>query len=327
MKLVTRIVSFEWFAVCLIACVCAFSIKLLSESSSQHVNLGKMHSKQRKQLSQFSATLNHFAITEARTRLQQAGSEELSAAKEKLKKQLINLPKISTSADVLTPLQKTILSTREYLEKKETLEAVVKGLQITSQALETNQQAEISKASEPADSGITLISIVGAVVILISLVLSAQSSRNIGQPLETLHRTVLDLIEPQNAHRRVPDGPYDPNLRELGKAINKLAQRLENAERAAANPDTLMLTAASFVTEHLEAAWVITDLSGRPCLSNAAARELLNAYSDEQLAIKKRIQSVDNADLGNNPSDISVLADSTGTRVGFAMSLHAPKSV
>ena len=327
MKLVTRIVSFEWFAVCLIACVCAFSIKLLSESSSQHVILSQEHSQQREDLSQFSAALQHYAITEARTRLQQAGPEELSAAKEKLDKTVSRLPQISRDAKVRTYLETSASKTREYINKKETLDAVIEELKSAARALDKAQQAEISQATEATDSGITLISIVGAIVILVSLVLSAQSSRNIGQPLETLHRTVLDLIEPENAHRRVPDGPYDPNLRELGRAINKLAKRLEEAERAAANPDKLMLTAASFVTEHLEAAWIITDLSGRPCLSNAAARKLLNSYSLEELKVISRIKSVDTDESGNIEKDISVLEDWTGKRVGFAMILHTPKTV
>jgi|GEM_PF-3721090 len=327
MKLVTRIVSFEWFAVCLIACVCAFSIKLLSESSSQHVILSQEHSQQRENLSQFSAALQHYAITEARTRLQQAGPEELSAAKEKLKEMIASLPQTSSDEKVQAHLEASASKTRAYVSKKETLDAVIEELQSAARALEEVHQAEISQATEPANSGITLISIVGAIVILVSLVLSAQSSRNIGQPLETLHRTVLDLIEPENAHRRVPDGPYDPNLRELGRAINKLAKRLEAAERAAANPDTLMLTAASFVTEHLEAAWVITDLSGRPCLSNAAARKLLNSYSLEELAVLSRIQSMDTDESRNSEKSISVLVDSAGKRVGFAMILRTPKTV
>ena len=327
MKLVTRIVSFEWFAVCLIACVCAFSIKLLSESSNAHLNLSEDHRAQRETLSDFSVALQSYAVTDARSRLQGAAAEELLAATTRLTQQIPKLSRIETSDDVRTRLKMTAEKTSAYLNKKEALNTVTRELQLSMQALERRQQEEIAKATEPMDSGITLISIVGAVVILISLVLSAQSSRNIGQPLETLHRTVLDLIEPENAHRRVPDGPYDPNLRELGKAINKLAKRLEEAERKAASPDTLIHATASFVIEHLESAWVITDLSGRPRLSNSAARELLKSYSSEELAIKSRIEATDTAQAGNNPDDISVLKDHTGKRVGFAMTLSTLKTV
>ena len=327
MKLVTRILSFEWFAVCLIACVCAFGIKVLTQSAQRIEELTSVHSAQSASLFELSSAYQQHAIIQGRSRLKETRPQELRIAEKHIREKLKELPSKNFPSSVHAQLKKLDKQTSSYLYEQETLEGVLATINKAQDLLEREQRSTIRAAQEPAEAGITLLSIVGAVAILLSLILSARSSRAIGQPLETLHRTVLDLTKPENAHRRIPDGDYDPNLRELGKAINQLAERLEQAQNSAQKEDKLMHSSAQYLVEGLIEPWIISDLSGRTRLSNNAARELLRDYSPEELGIPERIRSALSETDGNKLDTVEVLVSSSGLKIGFAIRLQPPKTV
>jgi hypothetical protein len=327
LKLVTRILSFEWLAVCLIASICALSIKLLIESGDRLETLTKEHTSRMGHMHGLKQAFQMHAIIEGRTRLQESRPQELIQARKQVNRVLKEMSAAKFPEEIRGQLGQIQDRGKAYLAKTGTLENVLKSIADATGILHTRGRQSLKAAQEPAEAGVTLLSIVGAIAILLSLILAARASKTIGQPLETLQRTVLDLTQPENAHRRVPDGHYDPNLRELGKAINQLAERLEQAENAPQRTDGLMRASAQQLIEGLKDPWIIADLSGRTRLSNQEARALLREYSPDELGLPEMVRSALEDAEGNKSLPVHVLKSSSDTSIGFAIRLVPPKTV
>jgi len=267
------------------------------------------------------------AIIEGRSRLHESRPQELVQARQQINHVLKEVAAADFPEESRGQLRQIQQRSEAYLAKTGTLEGVLKSIADANGILRKWGHQKLKAAQEPAEAGITLLSIVGAVAILLSLILAARASKTIGQPLETLQRTVLDLTKPENAHRRVPDGGYDPNLRELGKAINQLAERLEQAENAPQRTDGLMRASAQQLIEGLNAPWIIADLSGRTRLSNQEARALLRQFSPDELGLPEIVRSALEEADGNKSHPVHVLKSSADTSIGFAIRLVPPKTV
>lgn len=326
MKLVTRILSFEWLAVSVMACVCALSIKLLSENADK---ISEFVDQQRQQSQTTQALRNahqSYAIIESRIRLGEARPQELIQAKTSIAAALRNIPKSSTNNSPTLGFDDLRQESRSYLAKQSTLEKVLSKIDKIESIQNAVFAEELRQAQAPNDAGITLLALIGGLAILVTLLLAARSSKTIGQPLETLHRTVLDLTKAENAHRRVPDGNYDPSLRELGKAINQLAQRLERAEGGSQQDKGLMNASAQALIERLPDALIIVDLSGRTRMSNEKARALLQTYSPSALRLPEMTLAGLENKVGNTTEEVFVLKSWSNTSIGFVFRLHPPKS-
>jgi len=308
------------------ASVCALSIKLLSENADKIREIDGLRAEQAQVTQRLRETHQRYAIIEGRMRLGESRPQELAQARNDIAGAMNASSKIADTAKLSQAFKALQKESTSYLSKQKTLEDVLSKLATIEAIQATAFSKRVDQAREPSDAGITIMALIGALAIFLTLFLAARSSKTIGQPLETLHRTVLDLTKPENAHRRVPDGNYDPSLRELGKAVNQLAQRLERIETAPKKEKGLMNASAQKLIEHLPEPWIIADLSGRPRMSNKPARALLQRYSRDELGLPETIRTALDEDHGKSSNNVFILKSWSNSNIGYAIQLEAPKT-
>ncbi len=333
MRLATRIAGFEWMLVAMLISVCALSIELIGQGSRNNAKIIREDARALELISEMREAIWRYEAAAARIdpedddREAERASRDLYAARSSFARALDQAREASFTAEERSLLDSLAGTADRYFTGQEAVEAVLQGASTLSSHTRRRIETEANAAIVVGQDGITLIATFGVIAVLLALLLAARASRRITQPLETLHRTVIALTDPSNGDRRVPDGDYDETLRELGKAVNVLAERLESAERAPDHERALMVATADRVIETLPSPVVVVDLSGCLRLTNQAARDLLEIHSPDELGIPGAVRAGLSGDLEDAPIPVQPLKSRRGTSLGFALTLSAPKTI
>lgn len=326
MKLTTRIAGFEWLLIGLLVMVSAVSINLLGSQSSSAAKIIRTDYKMLRTVAQMREALWTHEVANTRVRIGEGRPQELYEARARFSRALEGARGGDLPEEENALVESLVSVTDRYFTGESVVESTLEATAALEQAARARIERDADAARTNGEAAMALIATIGAIAVLLGLVLAARASRRITQPLETLHRTVVALTDETNGHRRVPDGDYDATLRELGKAVNQLAERLEQAERAPNHQRALVDAAADRLIERLGTAMVIVDLTGCMRLSNKAARGLLDEYSPDELEIPQRVRGLLAQDQPA-PSASFPLVGAAGAPVGFALRLQAPKTV
>lgn len=321
MRLATRIAAFEWLLVGLLVAVSALSIKLVGDLSETAARVSRKDSATMEVVRGLETALYAHELATARVALQQGSPQLIYAARTQFNRAVEAGTDRGLTPAQLEPIERI---TDRYFIGEESLRAAVASVDRLHGQLAAELAAHADAEIEAGEAGVHLLATAGALALLLAILLATRSDRRITRPLDVLHRTLVALTDPKNADRRVPDGDYDPTLRELGKAINLLADRLAQAERAPDLDRGLMIATAERVIERLPDPVAVVDLAGCLRLTNTPARALLDRHSPNELGIPEAVQA---ALTGAQDQRWERLISGRGTPVGFIVRLRAPETV
>lgn len=324
MRLSTRIASFEWLLVGLLVGVSALSVRLLSSETRRASTQIRAAHHTAQVIGRMKQALWAHEVAEERVRLGEGRVQQIGESREaftEASRAALDLyrdrPERAAVAQLITQAQR-------YFRGDASLEVTLRAFEPVEEASEGAVTLAIERELAAGRTGVTLIASIGAVALLAAILLAARASRRVSQPLDVLHRTAVALADGRST-RRVPDGDFDETIRELGHAINQLADRLEDAQRGTDLGHALLESGADALIERATVPTLILDLSGRPRLTNASARRLLERSSLEALGVSAALDRVQGTNLtpGEPAGQVEAvrLIARRGTAIGFLVRL------
>jgi len=320
-NLATRIAAYDWLLVGLLVAVSALGMKLVGSLGEQAATVIRAEGAHADAARRMESALYAHELASARVQLGHGRPEEIYEARSALRRALDAATEAGLATTQLEPIERV---TDRYFTGQESLDRALDAVRVLRAELAEEIEAEAELATDHSESGVRLMASAGAVALLLAILLAARSTRRITHPLEALRSTLVALTEQRASGRRVPDGDYDQDLREVARAVNVLAERTEQAEQEPDLDRRLMTAAVERVLERLETPTVLVDLSGCVRLSNAPARQLLASHTPHELQIPQHVQS---ALSGAADERWERLVGARGSPVGFLVRVSSPETV